>query len=120
GRQGRMGHRHGGVLLIAMATRHFPLTIPELEAFVRVAHWRNFRVAAERSCISQPALSRRIQSAEYKLDTRLFDRDARPVDLTPAGRELLPIAERILDEFDDSLSELSEYMSGGRGHITIA
>lgn len=103
-----------------MATRIPPLTIPELQAFVHVAKSRNFRVAAELAFISQPALSRRIQSAESKLDAVLLDRDARPVELTSFGRELLPIAERILEEFDDSLSELSEYMSGGRGHITIA
>lgn len=97
-----------------------PLTIPELQAFVHVARAGSFRAAAELAFISQPALSRRIQSAEFKLGAELFDREARPVELTSFGRELLPIAERILEQFDDSLSELSEYMSGGRGHITIA
>jgi LysR family carnitine catabolism transcriptional activator len=97
-----------------------PLTIPELQSFVEVAKSLNFRVAAERSYISQPALSRRIQSAEFKLNLRLFDRSTRRVELTSAGKELLPIAERMLDEFNESLAEVSEYISGGWGHVTIA
>jgi LysR family carnitine catabolism transcriptional activator len=97
-----------------------PLTIPELQAFVETARSRNFRIAAERSCISQPALSRRIQSAEFKLDLRLFDRSTRRVELTSAGKELLPIAERMLEGFNTSLVEVSEYVSGGWGHVTIA
>ncbi|HEY9280178.1 MAG TPA: LysR family transcriptional regulator, partial [Eoetvoesiella sp.] len=96
------------------------LTINELEAFIQVADTRNFRVAAERSFISQPALSRRIQSAESKLDTRLLDRNTRQVDLTPAGKELLPIAKRIVYEFNDSLSELSEFITGRKGKVVVA
>lgn len=97
-----------------------PLTIPELQAFVELARALNFRVAAERSCISQPALSRRIQSAEFKLSLRLFDRSTRRVEFTPAGRELLPVAERMLEKFNESLAEVSDYIRGGWGHVTIA
>ncbi len=97
-----------------------PLTIPELQAFIEVARSLNFRIAAERSCISQPALSRRIQSAEFKLNLRLFERSTRRVSLTSTGRELLPIAERMLEEFNESLVEVSEYLAAGGGHITIA
>ncbi len=103
-----------------MANKRPPLTISELQAFVQVGQSRSFRSAADNSFISQPALSRRIQSAESKLDIKLFDRNTRRVELTASGRELLPIAHRIVNQFNDSLVEFSEYMSGCKGHITIA
>jgi LysR family carnitine catabolism transcriptional activator len=84
-----------------------------------VAETRNFRMAAERAHVSQPALSRRIQAAEQKLNARLFDRSKHSVTLTPAGTELVPIARRMLSEFRDSLSDLSEFIAGRRGSVTI-
>ena len=96
------------------------LTVHELEAFLLVAETCNFRQAAERFHVSQPALSRIIQSAEHKLGARLFDRNTRHVALTRAGEALLPIARRIVAEFHDSLSDLSEFVAGRKGRITIA
>jgi len=96
------------------------LSLSELQAFVHTAETRNFRQAADLSCISQPALTRRIQSAENKLGVRLLDRDTRHVDLTEHGRALLPIAQRLVFEFQSSLSELSEFISGVQGNVTIA
>jgi LysR family carnitine catabolism transcriptional activator len=95
------------------------LTISELEAVLLVAETLNFRMAAERVPISQPALSRRVQAAEQKLGARLFDRDKHGVALTSAGAELVPIAMRMLSEFRDSLSDLSEFIAGRRGSINI-
>lgn len=96
------------------------LTVHELEAFLLVAETANFRLAAERFHVSQPALSRTIQSAESKLGTRLFDRNTRRVELTQSGKELRPIANRIVAEFHDSLSDLSEFVAGRKGRVTIA
>ncbi len=95
------------------------LTISELEAVLLVAETLNFRMAAERVPISQPALSRRVQAAEQKLGAKLFDRDKHGVALTSAGAELVPIAMRMLSEFRDSLSDLSEFIAGRRGSINI-
>lgn len=96
------------------------LTLPQLEAFVRVASLGNFRAAAQSLFVSQPALSRTIRIAEELVGARLFDRDTRHVALTAAGHELLPIARRIVGEFDDAFSELSQFMEGRSGRITVA
>ncbi|MCY1205709.1 LysR family transcriptional regulator [Achromobacter veterisilvae] len=96
------------------------LTISELEAVLLVADTLNFRAAAERASISQPALSRRVQAAEQKLNAKLFDRDRHGVSLTDAGAELVPIAQRMLSEFRDSLSDLSEFIAGRRGSVSIS
>lgn len=102
-----------------MSRIRLTVTIPELEAFLFVAETGSFRVAAERAFVSQPALSRRVQAAEKKLNATLFDRDRHQVNLTAAGAELVPIAQKILTEFRDSLSDLSEFIAGRRGVISI-
>ncbi len=96
------------------------LTLQQLEAFARVAATGNFRAAALALNVSQPALSRTVRVAEAQLGARLFDRDTRHVELTAAGRELLPIARRILGEFDDAFSELSQFLEGRSGRVTVA
>ncbi len=96
------------------------LTLHELEAFLAVAGTLNFRQAAEQFHMTQPALSRLVRAAEEKLGTRLFDRSTRRVALSPSGQELFPIAHRIVSEFHGSLSDLSEFIAGRRGHLTIA
>lgn len=96
------------------------LTIHELEVFLQIAETRNFRIAAEKANVSQPALSRTLKSAEWKLSARLFDRNTRKVELSSAGHELLPIARRIVSEFRGALSDLSEFIAGRKGNITVA
>ena len=95
------------------------ITLAQLQAFVQVAHGRSFRAAAQALHVSQPALSRTVRLAEDAVAARLFDRDTRRVELTPAGRELLPIAERLLDEFHGAFSELAQFLDGRSGHITV-
>ncbi|ETF04285.1 LysR family transcriptional regulator [Advenella kashmirensis W13003] len=94
------------------------LTLKQLESFVEVARTVNFREASDNLHVSQPALSRTIRLAEDAIGTRLFDRDTSHVALTPSGRELLPIATRILQDFDSAFSELGQFLDGHRGHIT--
>ena len=96
------------------------LTLQQLEAFAEVARTGNFRAAAQALHVSQPALSRTIRIAEDTVGTRLFDRDTRRVEITPAGRELLPIAQRILSDFNSGISELAQFLEGRSGHVTVA
>ena len=95
------------------------ITLAQMQAFVQVAQKRSFRAAAQALHVSQPALSRTVRLAEDAVGARLFDRDTRRVELTPAGRELLPIAERILGEFRGAFSELGQFLDGRSGHITV-
>ena len=82
------------------------LNVRQLDAFVRVAECGSFRQAAQQLGQSQPALSGAIRRAEQTLGARLFDRDTRHVRITAVGQELLPIARRILRDFDDALGDL--------------
>jgi DNA-binding transcriptional LysR family regulator len=87
---------------------------------LQVATSGSFRRAAAALGQAQPVVSRLIGQAEQTLGTRLFDRDTRRVEITAAGRELLPVAQRILRDFDSALSELGEFMQGRSGRVTVA
>ncbi|WP_375575002.1 LysR substrate-binding domain-containing protein [Paracidovorax oryzae] len=68
-----------------------------LALFLAVADALSFRQAAEALHLSQPPLSRAIRDLESRLGMPLFDRHARGVSLTEAGRRLLPYACGVAD-----------------------
>jgi DNA-binding transcriptional LysR family regulator len=69
-----------------------------LQAFAAVAQISSFSHAAEHLCLTQPAVSKRIDKLEQQLNCRLFDCIGRRVTLTQAGLTLLPKARQILED----------------------
>jgi LysR family hydrogen peroxide-inducible transcriptional activator len=76
------------------------MTFNELRYIVAVAQERNFRRAAEKSFISQPALSLAIQKLEQELDIKIFERGKNEVSVTPVGAEIVEQAHRALEEVE--------------------
>ena len=76
-------------------------SLRQLQYAVAVADTLSFRKAAERCNVSQPSLSVQLIQLEEILGVKLFERSSRQVLLTPAGREILERARRILREADD-------------------
>ena len=72
------------------------MELRQLDHFVAVAEEGHFTRAASRCRMSQSALSASIRSLERELDSRLFVRTTRKVELTEAGRVLLEEARRTL------------------------
>jgi DNA-binding transcriptional LysR family regulator len=96
------------------------VSLQQLAAFLQLARIGSFSEAARLQGISQPALSRMIQTLEATIGRRLFDRTTRTVELTPTGQELHPIAERLVAEFTGAFGELAQFLKGGRGRVVAA
>ncbi|VAW92346.1 Transcriptional regulator, LysR family [hydrothermal vent metagenome] len=91
------------------------MDIANLQAFIEVATSGSFSEASETLFLTQPAISKRIASIEAELDALLFDRIGRGIQLTEAGRALLPRAQKILLEIEDSrraIHNLSNQVGG--------
>lgn len=87
----------------------------DLQAFAAVAEQGSFSRAAETLFRTQPAVSKRVAALEQELGTRLFDRIGHGIQLTEAGRALLPRARDLLVRVEDSrraVANLSGHVAG--------
>ena len=89
-----------------------------LEAFMNIANCGSFKRAAGHLNLSQAALSHRLKKLEDNLGVTLLARTTRHVMLTPAGLELLPVAQKMLQEVSSALDALRE--RGKSGHERLA
>src|SRR4051812_24786821 len=81
-----------------------PFTLRQLQYLVAVDDTRSFRGAAELCRVAQPSLSTQIAQLEHALGVTLFERERRPVLVTPAGEVLITRARGLLRAADDLLS----------------
>ena len=94
------------------------MTLNQLKYFQAVSRTLNFRAAAEDLYISQPSLSRSIDSLEQELGVIFFERAGRGIALTGSGRLFLEYTNRILDECDIAVYKMKELSTTG-GRIDI-
>ena len=92
---------------------------PTLTAFMAVAETGSFSAAAERLYITQPAISKRIALLEQQLEARLFDRVGRQIQLTEAGRSLLPRARQVLMDVEDMARAIHDLSGEVGGKLRI-
>jgi DNA-binding transcriptional LysR family regulator len=89
------------------------VSIQQLRYFVAVAEDMSFTRAAAACHVAVPSLSQQISVMERKLNVELFVRTSRTVEMTSAGTELLPIAQRALDAFGE-VARWSKHRSNPR------
>jgi DNA-binding transcriptional LysR family regulator len=79
----------------------------DLEAFLAVVETGSIVGASARLHLTQPGVSRRIQSLEEQLGVALLDRQSKPLKPTAAGRETYAQGRRMLRVLDDLKTGLS-------------
>jgi DNA-binding transcriptional LysR family regulator len=108
---------HAGASQVLGAMR---VTFGQVRGFVTVASTRSFTQAAEVLHLSQPALTTRIRQLEEALDLKLFDRNTRSVELSDAGRMLLPIFLRLVGDLEGAVLKAREQSGRANSIIRLA
>ena len=90
-----------------------------LRYLVAVAEEGHITRAAERLGIQQPPLSQQIRALEAELETQLFRRHPRGVELTQAGDVLLAEARSVLAQLDQAVTATRRAARGEAGRIGL-
>jgi DNA-binding transcriptional LysR family regulator len=87
-----------------------------LAVFAKVVQTRSFTGAAAELRLSKAAVSKAVSTIERKFETRLFNRTARRLAITEAGRELYDRAAHILAEGEAAETEVVAHSAVPRDH----
>jgi DNA-binding transcriptional LysR family regulator len=95
------------------------MELRHLRYFVAVAEEQNVTRAAARLHVSQPALSRQIRDLEDELGVALFERTAKAVRLSEAGRVFVSEAKAVLLRADEAVGTVKSVAKGQHGEIHV-
>ncbi len=95
------------------------MNIKTLSYFITVVEEQNISAAAKKLCMSQPPLSNQIKNLETMLNTKLFIRGKRNLELTDSGKLLYIRAKEIVSLVDKASQEILSMSSGISGTISI-
>lgn len=92
----------------------------EIAVFVKIVELGSFKAAADELHLTQSAMTQRLKKLEDHLGVRLLDRTTRSVAPTVVGRSFLPVAKRMLMQFDQSMEDLRNLVQARTGQVTIS
>ena len=95
------------------------MELRQLRVFVAIAEEGTFTAASDRLTLVQSAVSATIRALERELGVALFDRTTRRVELTDAGRALLPEARGTLEAARLAVDAIDQVKGGVRGTVSI-
>lgn len=82
------------------------MNFEQLKQFICIVENKTYLEAAEIFHISQSALSKSVIRLEKELDTKLFDRTGRNVELTDDGKVFYQDAKILIDQYHQALNHL--------------
>jgi len=94
--------------------------LPYLDTFSKAAELTNFTATAKVLCLTQAAVSQRVQALERALGRPLFTRQGGRLLLTAAGRKLYDHAQRILEQHRQARSDICGAPMPVSGELFIA
>lgn len=96
------------------------MNITQIRTFLMVVEHGSFSAAARAMHLSQPAVTMQLQSLEADMGATLLDRKYRKVELTEAGRALLPFARRMLEDIEAAREEIARLSDTVTGRLRLA
>lgn len=100
-------------------TLFYSMELRNLKAFVMAARQLNFSEAARQLCVTQSTLSQNIKQLENETGYALFYRNSHEVQLTEAGTELLPYAEKTIQTAEDCNHRMEDLRGLKCGQLSI-
>jgi LysR family transcriptional regulator, benzoate and cis,cis-muconate-responsive activator of ben and cat genes len=94
------------------------MELRHLRYFIAAAEEENISRAALKLHVSQPGISRQIRDLEEEIGFELFQRSAKSLKLTDAGRVFLKEARAVLQRADDAVKN-ARAMSAGSGELNV-
>ncbi|AJY76446.1 selenium metabolism-associated LysR family transcriptional regulator [Paenibacillus beijingensis] len=95
------------------------LNFHQLHIFYTVADKGSFSAAAVALHMTQPAVTMQVQSLEDYFGTKLFQRSTKRIELTEAGRTLLPYAKQSIDLIRETDAAMSKFTSQLKGRLQL-
>ncbi|ADV01955.1 LysR family transcriptional regulator [Alicycliphilus denitrificans] len=95
------------------------MNLRQLQHFVVLGEVLNFRKAADKLHIVQPALTASIRRLEIEFGVDLFERTTRDVKLSAAGRAALPEVKRALQQMDRARRNAKATQTGEWGTLRV-
>lgn len=92
----------------------------ELKAFIAVFEAGSYTVAASRLCVTQPAISKRIQQLEEQLKQKLFERLGQKMQPTEAAKALYPHAKQLQQSLQNAYDAVFALEDKVQGELNIA
>jgi len=93
------------------------ISIKQFRYFVEIVDAGSYSRAAEKLYVAQSALSRQIKELENEVQALLLTRDARHIELTPAGQVFYERSKRILADIDETVRQTRHVGQGAQGII---
>src|ERR1700679_3506955 len=95
------------------------MELRHLRYYVAVAEEENVSRAALKLHVSQPGLSRQIRDLEDEIGFQLFERSAKALRLTAAGKIFLTEARAVLQRAEDAVKKARAAIGGTQGEIHV-
>ena len=80
----------------------------------------SFNGAAEKLSRTQPAITLAVKQLEEFIGLKLLDRTTRQVSTTTEGENFIPIAQRLVRDFDTAIYDLRATAERRSGHVSMA
>jgi len=96
------------------------ISIRHLRAFVEIVACGSFTRAADNLHLTQSTLTATIKQLEDQAGLKLLDRTTRRVLLTGEGESFLPVAEKLISDFDTAFTDLQATATQQQGQVGIA
>ncbi len=95
------------------------MDMEKIKAFLSLSETESFTKSAEQLFISQPALSKQIQTLEQELNIPLFNRTKKATTLTMYGTYFRPYAAAIWENYAKALDHIKQITNSEEGNLYV-